>query len=99
MEVGARRAGWRGWRSLPRLWYAVRAVKRRLVMNDDEMKDRRAMRTAGIAEKGSRVRAGLGRRDAISCCFALRSRRTCLALHEHYHLGHGAHAVRPLHRG
>ena len=57
------------------------------------------MRTAGRADRGSGGRAGQERRVAVSCCFALRSRRTCLALHEHYHLGHGAHAVRPLYRG
>lgn len=57
------------------------------------------MRTVVVANMGRWGRAGQGRRDAVSRCFALRSRRTCLALHEHYHLGHGAHAVHPLHRG
>jgi len=63
------------------------------------MKDWLAMRTVSVAKKGSWERMGRGRRAAMPCCFALRSRRTCLALHEHYHLGHGAYAVRPLHRG
>src|SRR5579859_3012368 len=40
MEVGARLAGWadwRGWRSLPWVWYAVRDV-RRLAMGDERLK-------------------------------------------------------------
>ena len=68
-------------------------------MIDEELKDWRAMRMAGMAGKGSWERAGQGRRRVVSCCFALDSRWTYLAPHEHYHLGHGAHAVRPLHRG
>ena len=57
------------------------------------------MRTVGMADTGDWECTGQGRRGAVFCCFALRSRRTCLALHERYHFGHGAHAVRPLHRG
>jgi hypothetical protein len=57
------------------------------------------MRMAVVANMGRWGRAGQRRRAAMPCRFALRSRRTCLALHEHYHLGHGAHAVHPLHRG